>query len=91
MPFGWIMLHNVFLLQRWYMPHGRTMSDSILVTKVVYASWVDHVTQYSCYTGSIIVGILADQNRPKNGGTQQISEILHIENWIVCCIQTYVI
>ncbi len=26
-----------------------------------------------------------------NGGPQAISEILHIEYWIVCCIETYLI
>ncbi len=27
----------------------------------------------------------------QNGGPQAISEILHIEYWIGCCIQTYLI
>ncbi len=27
----------------------------------------------------------------QNGGPQAISEILHIEYWIVCCIKTYLI
>ncbi len=27
----------------------------------------------------------------QNGGTQAISEILHIKYWIVCCIETYLI
>ncbi len=27
--------------------------------------------------------------RIQNGGAQPISEIVHIENWIVCCIDIY--
>ncbi len=36
------------------------------------------------------VGIPADQNS-QNGAAQQIFEILHYENQIVCCIATYLI
>ncbi len=38
-----------------------------------------------------MVGIPADQNSPKWGGWQAISEILHIEYQIVCCIEIYLI
>ncbi len=37
-----------------------------------------------------MVGILANQNS-QNGGPQAISETLHIEYQIVCCIETYLI
>ncbi len=35
-------------------------------------------------------GVPADQNS-SNAGAQSISDIWHIENWIVCCIDTYFI
>ncbi len=38
----------------------------------------------------VIVGCQLTQT-VQNGCTRPISKILHIENWIVCCIETYLI
>ncbi len=55
--------------------------------------WNLHLTTGPCcfpnYT-SITTGIPPDQNSPKWRYTAN-TEIMHIENWIVCCIETYLI
>ncbi len=48
-------------------------------------SWIDQTKMFvpSSYFDEEILGI--------DSGDTTWSEILHIENWIVCCIETYLI
>ncbi len=66
-----------------------TIQSNAILHHVVYSNFMVICREdQSAFAESIMVTVWVPHDKVQNGGEQPISEILHIENWIVCCIET---
>ncbi len=85
---AWYAQQHTFLIGTWLYLLSTQNRTTFIHPSMTF---IDSLQTFDKWQMTIcMVGIPADQNSPK-WRSHAISEILHIENRIVCCIETYLI